>query len=131
MGTTRRSCVGEHVRQLDGELFVSSTSGWRLEPGEEATVVSVKADGNFKLRNSAGQVSKYLYAKNFAYAKDECDFVEDKTVALHGCLIETRASRASRPSSSSPFEVCTTIDVSPAEGTSARRKEPGGGCSAF
>jgi hypothetical protein len=68
--TARWPAVGDRVYRADGQQYVASY-GWMLMPGAIATVIDVDQDGDFKLRNPDGDESKWIYRKNFMYAKEE------------------------------------------------------------
>eukprot|EP01062_Namystynia_karyoxenos_P069499 TRINITY_DN64988_c0_g1_i1.p1 TRINITY_DN64988_c0_g1~~TRINITY_DN64988_c0_g1_i1.p1 ORF type:complete len:699 (+),score=183.72 TRINITY_DN64988_c0_g1_i1:111-2207(+) len=43
-------------------------TGFRLQPGEEAEVAEVDADGDLRLRDAAGQLSQWTYANKYLFA---------------------------------------------------------------
>lgn len=60
----------EYVAVVYGDVDAINDCGddcWLLPPGQEAVVVDVDSDGDFKLRNRRGEVSDWTYRSRFVF----------------------------------------------------------------
>jgi hypothetical protein len=69
--TSRFPTVGDVVMCMGGKKLGHDAAGtpkmWVLNPGQDAEVVEVDADGDFRLRNSSGIESGFLFRAEFVY----------------------------------------------------------------
>merc|ERR1712228_676319 len=69
---SRVPITGEAVKSLTGTAQSATTEqgekdGWKLQPDETATVIEVRENGGFTLKNQSGIVSGWQFRKNYAY----------------------------------------------------------------
>eukprot|EP00930_Biecheleria_cincta_P031799 TRINITY_DN22046_c0_g1_i2.p1 TRINITY_DN22046_c0_g1~~TRINITY_DN22046_c0_g1_i2.p1 ORF type:complete len:533 (+),score=100.78 TRINITY_DN22046_c0_g1_i2:40-1599(+) len=93
---SRTPVVGEGVESAEGTQEAEHEHGgdatWFLHDGEVALVVGVDSDGDFKLKNPAGEISVWQYRNNYVYVDRDARIEARKT-----STIEEKVSQPEKP----------------------------------